>query len=217
MASHFARPAALSEGRAALWGGAVAGALAGLKADLATGGLTLGGGLLAGGVLGALGAAGAVRGFNKVRGLDQALLAWDAAVLQAAVESALLTYLAVAHHGRGRGEWAEDDPPTAWTAAVAAVLDARRADWQALWAGRAAWLALPPQAVAPQQPAGAVAPPCAASAPADFQMALAALLAGCVLDLLTRLYPAAADRLGLAGWVLPSTGAAVTPAALLAP
>ena len=62
LARHFARRMPVDEGRAALWGGAVAGALAGLKADIASGGLTLGGGLLAGGVLGALGALGAAGG-----------------------------------------------------------------------------------------------------------------------------------------------------------
>ena len=48
----------LDETQAAMWGGAVTGALVGLKADLLSGGLTLGGGLIAGGVLGALGSAG---------------------------------------------------------------------------------------------------------------------------------------------------------------
>nr|MCU0775098.1 GTPase domain-containing protein [Ideonella sp.] len=68
VASRYAVQAPLSEGKAALWGGALTGALAGLKADIASGGLTLGGGLLAGGLLGALGAVGLARGFNLVRG-----------------------------------------------------------------------------------------------------------------------------------------------------
>jgi hypothetical protein len=46
------------EGRSALLGGAMTGALSGLAADLMSGGLTLGGGMLAGGLLGALGGAG---------------------------------------------------------------------------------------------------------------------------------------------------------------
>ena len=198
MASYFARPGPVSEGRAALWGGLVTGALAGLKADLASGGLTMGGGLLAGGLLGALGAAGAVRGFNKIRGLDQPLLAWDEPVLQSLLQASLLGYLAVAHHGRGRGEWVQDEPPAAWTAAVAAVLAGQQAGWQGLWTQRAALLARPPVPVPALEPAPAAA--WAASAPVAFETALQGLLAQAVVDLLRRLYPDAAALLGLADW-----------------
>ena len=45
VAGQFARHERVPEGRAAILGGAVTGALAGLKADIASGGLTLGGGL----------------------------------------------------------------------------------------------------------------------------------------------------------------------------
>ena len=95
----------VGEGPAALLGGMITGALAGLKADIATGGLTLGGGLIAGGLLGALGAAGLARCYNLVRGTEQSWLAWNAEALDQAVEAALLRYLAVAHFGRGRGDW----------------------------------------------------------------------------------------------------------------
>ena len=57
LASHYQVRLRMDEGQAALWGGVVSGALVGLKADLLSGGLTLGGGLLAGGLLGALGSA----------------------------------------------------------------------------------------------------------------------------------------------------------------
>ena len=200
MASYFARPGPVSEGRAALWGGMVTGALAGLKADLVSGGLTMGGGLLAGGLLGALGAAGAVRGFNKIRGLDQPLLAWDAPVLQSLLQSTLLTYLAVAHHGRGRGEWRADDPPAAWTEAVAAVLAAQQPHWQALWLQRGALVTVPPpSAGAPVQGMAAHAS-VAAVAPLDFQVRLRGLLAQACTDLLARLYPEPAAMLGLTTW-----------------
>ena len=199
LASWFARPAPVSEGRAALWGGMVTGALAGLKADLVSGGLTMGGGLLAGGLLGALGAAGAVRGFNKIRGLDQPLLAWDAPVLQSLLQSTLLTYLAVAHHGRGRGEWRADEPPAAWTEAVAAVLAAQQAEWQALWAQRAAWLALPPP-VALEQAGALPQGGSSAEAPAAFHAALQRQLGAACSALLARLYPEAAALLGLSTW-----------------
>src|SRR5690606_20984903 len=103
LAEHYAVTRPLSEGKAAVWGGLVTGALAGLKADVASGGLTLGGGLIAGGVLGALGAAGLARGYNMVRGGDRTIVTWADAILDDLVVSALLSYLAVAHYGRGRG------------------------------------------------------------------------------------------------------------------
>jgi GTPase SAR1 family protein len=124
------------EGRAAVLGGALTGALAGLKADLATGGLTLGGGMLAGGVLGALGAAGLARGINLVRGTGQSWVAWGADALSGLTETALLRYLAVAHYGRGRGEWAESEAPPHWPGTVAAALAPRREALLQLWKGR---------------------------------------------------------------------------------
>jgi hypothetical protein len=88
-------PARLREGRAALWGGVLSGALAGLKADLATGGLTMGAGALTGGVIGALGAAGVARGVNVVRGHDGQALRWGADELGAITSAALKLPLAL--------------------------------------------------------------------------------------------------------------------------
>jgi hypothetical protein len=170
LAEHYAVREPLSEGKAAVWGGAVAGALAGLKADIATGGLTLGGGLLAGGVLGALGAAGLARGVNLLRGADEPTLAWTDAVLDDLARSALLAYLAVAHFARGRGEWAESESPAFWSDAVDAVLSARRDALQRLWAKRTS----------------------AGTAAADaLQAALAAWFTEASRALLQRLYPGA--------------------------
>ena len=136
LAEHYAARQPASEGRAAVLGGMLTGALAGLKADLLTGGLTMGGGLLAGGVIGALGAAGLARGYNLVRGVEQPTLSWSTTVLEELAHAALLGYLAVAHFGRGRGDWAETEHPAFWTAQVSAVLDARRDALHALWQRR---------------------------------------------------------------------------------
>jgi hypothetical protein len=139
VASRVAVQAPLHEGKAALWGGALAGALAGLKADIATGGLTLGGGLLAGGLLGALGAAGLARGFNLVRGHDGTQVRWSEESLAAAAREAWLRYLAVAHYGRGRGEWAEAEQPRFWIDAIEAAMSAEDGRWAKAWtAARAA-------------------------------------------------------------------------------
>ena len=126
----------VSEGRAAMMGGALTGALAGLKADMATGGLTLGGGLLVGGVLGALGAAGVARGINVVRGTGRNWVAWSEEALQAQVRAALLRYLAVAHFGRGRGEWAAGEAPAHWLQTVDDALAPQHSALLALWRWR---------------------------------------------------------------------------------
>ena len=126
----------LDETQAALWGGAVTGALVGLKADVLSGGLTLGGGLLTGGLLGALGSAGLARGVNVLRGTDRSVIAWKAAALDAMVEAALLRYLAVAHFGRGRGDWAQGEAPPHWHGVVTEALAPYHEALAAAWADR---------------------------------------------------------------------------------
>jgi hypothetical protein len=76
----------VGEGRAALVGGVISGALSGLTADLLSGGVTLGAGLVAGGVIGALGAAGVARGLNVVRGTDRSFAIWDEKALNQLTE-----------------------------------------------------------------------------------------------------------------------------------
>jgi GTP-binding protein EngB required for normal cell division len=133
LAEHVALKAPKSEGKSALWGGVVTGALMGLKADILSGGLTLGGGMLAGGVLGALGGAGLARGYNYVKGIDSASMAWTPEVLDDLTRSALLGYLAVAHFGRGRGEWTEVQPPAFWVERIEAALAPQWGKLHALW------------------------------------------------------------------------------------
>ena len=133
LAEHYAVQSPQSEGKAALWGGVVTGALMGLKADILSGGLTLGGGMLAGGVLGALGAAGLARGYNQVKGIDTPTLAWTPQVLDDLTRSALLGYLAVAHFGRGRGEWTEVQPPAFWVERIEAALAPQWVKLHAIW------------------------------------------------------------------------------------
>ena len=136
MADHYDVTENLNEGHAAVVGGLVTGALAGLKADLLAGGLTLGGGMIAGGVLGALGGAGLARGYNMVRGIDAITVTWTDAVMNRLVQSALLTYLAVAHYGRGRGEWAQSEHPAHWEKTVTDVLGQQHEQFTQFWRKR---------------------------------------------------------------------------------
>ena len=169
----------LPEGRVAVLGGAVTGALAGLKADIATGGLTLGGGMLAGGLIGALGAAGLARGINLVRGTGRSWVAWNAATLHALVETTLLRYLAVAHYGRGRGGWAEAEAPAHWPAAVAHALALQREALEALWKSRSRRPSKPTEPTDPAEAAEA----------ARLAAALEPLLATAARQTLAALYP----------------------------
>jgi Domain of unknown function (DUF3482) len=136
LATQFEVERRLDVGKAGVFGGMVTGALAGLKADIATGGLTLGGGLLAGGLLGALGAAGLARGVNVLRGGGPASVGWSAEAMAPLVDAALLRYLAVAHFGRGRGEWKSGESPAHWREVVAAALAPQREALGALWHSR---------------------------------------------------------------------------------
>ena len=128
--------APMHEGKAAMMGGVVSGALTGLAADLAAGGLTFGAGTLVGALAGAAGGAGLARGFNVLRGRSETKLRWDDELLDGLVASALLSYLAVAHFGRGRGEWREAEYPAFWREVVQQAVDGRRSALSSLWARR---------------------------------------------------------------------------------
>lgn len=136
LANDVVSEAPLDESKAAAIGGILSGAMTGLAADLAAGGLTFGAGMLTGGILGALGGAGVARGVNAARGDTEAAVRWDNALLDGLVVSALLKYLAVAHYGRGRGDWQDSEYPPFWREAVAAAVAARGAELGAIWALR---------------------------------------------------------------------------------
>jgi len=128
----------LDEGKAALMGGVLSGALSGLAADLAAGGMTLGAGTLIGAIAGALGGAGIARGYNVLAGRTESFVRWDDELLEGLARSALLRYLAVAHYGRGRGEWRESEYPRFWHDVVEGAVARGRAALAATWAHRSA-------------------------------------------------------------------------------
>ena len=70
--------------------------------------------MLTGAVLGAFGGAGIARGFNTLRRKSQTVIRWDPVFLQQQTRGVLLRYLAVAHYGRGRGEWQQRIYPEFW-------------------------------------------------------------------------------------------------------
>jgi hypothetical protein len=120
-------------GIAAILGGLMSGAAGGLAADVAAGGLTLGGGMVVGGILGAVGAGSAAKTYNMAKGEETNAVRWSEPFFQEITAAALLRYLAVAHFGRGRGEWEEGEHPSSWQAAVAAEVKREQARLRAIW------------------------------------------------------------------------------------
>ena len=166
VASDLAREGPLGEGKAAAVGGIVSGAVTGLVADLAAGGLTFGAGMLTGAIVGALGGAGVARAVNVVRGQTEDAMRWDDAFLHRLVTSSLLRYLAIAHYGRGRGDWRDSEYPSFWRDRVRDALSMRHAEYTAIFAMRG--------------------PPCDV---ARIEASLRPLLADTARALLLQLYP----------------------------
>lgn len=179
----YASSGPAKEGYAAVLGGLMSGAVGGLAADIAAGGLTLGGGMLVGGLLGALGAGGIARTYNMARGDDGDALRWSELFFTGLVRSALLRYLAVAHFGRGRGEWEEGEHPAFWQDAINETLEPRRAEIRAAWeAGKRA-------------------------CPDEVTARLSGLLESCAAGLLVRFYPQARTALSGSAKLEEATGA----------
>jgi hypothetical protein len=134
VATDFVVDAAADTGRAGVIGAAVSGALGGLVADLAAGGLTFGAGALVGGLLGAAGARGLAQAYNLMRGTETSTVRWSSAVRSKLVTAAGLRYLAVAHFGRGRGDFVESENPAHWRSVVEAAVNAEAAALEEIWA-----------------------------------------------------------------------------------
>lgn len=120
---------------AAVWGalsGIASGALAGLVVDLKAGGLTFGGGALIGGISGGLGAYALIKSYHLVRG-DDNKLHWSKEHFREQVKLALLSYLAVAHFGRGRGAWKRDPRPAHWQQEVSVIVEALKDKVDSVW------------------------------------------------------------------------------------
>ena len=128
----------LNEGTFGTVGAILGGAISGLAADLMAGGLTLGAGALAGAGLGALGAAGIAKGYNVYKGKDGTTVTWNEGALDRILKEALLLYLAVAHYGRGRGEWSRSEHPEYWSSTIEAAVAEQSGSLAEIWGGRKA-------------------------------------------------------------------------------
>ena len=121
---NFAIRAPVDKAQAGLIGAIVSGAATGVSADLMAGGLTLGAGALLGSLVGALTFAGAAWGFNASTDRNRPTVEFAPDFLHTLLVSAVLRYLAVAHFGRGRGNFVEGEAPPFWQAEVEAAMTA---------------------------------------------------------------------------------------------
>ncbi|MBW8897974.1 MAG: DUF3482 domain-containing protein, partial [Massilia sp.] len=168
---NFAVRAPIDKAQAGLLGAVVSGAATGLSADLMAGGLTLGGGALLGALVGALTAAGAAWGFNTTTDRDKPTVQFADPFLRTLLVGSVLRYLAVAHFGRGRGNFVEGEAPPFWQAEVERSVAAHEAELAHLWKTAR---------IAPDAPA--------AAAPVQ------ALLGRVIVETFEHLYPETAAR-----------------------
>ncbi|WP_298232133.1 GTPase domain-containing protein [uncultured Azohydromonas sp.] len=128
--------APLDRVRAGLGGAIASGAASGLAADAAAGGLTLGAGALLGALAGAVAFVAGAEGLNRARGLKDERLRLSDAALRGLLQEALLKYLAVAHFGRGRGEFEHDRLPEAWVEQARSRVEGAAAELDAVFAAQ---------------------------------------------------------------------------------
>lgn len=119
--------------KSALLGGVLSGAAGGLAADLMSGGLTFGGGMVAGAILGALGGAGLASGYRMLSGEKTPAVGWSPPFLDELAEQLLLRYLAVAHFGRGRGAFQQEEAKGRWRDVVSSHLQREASVLQGIW------------------------------------------------------------------------------------
>jgi hypothetical protein len=131
-ATDFGVPSHVSESVWTAVGAALTGAAGGLVADLKTGGMTFGGGTVIGFFAGGTGAWLLAKGLNLTRSDDHSVR-WTLEHFIAQAEIALVTYLAVAHFGRGRGSWQDAEHPPHWPPAARAELQHHRSNLEAAW------------------------------------------------------------------------------------
>ena len=124
----------VDETTSALAGGVISGALTGLGADLMSGGLTLGTGALVGAVLGAVGAAALAKGYNVYTDTGKRIVGWSPESLNDAFTKSVLLYVAIAHFGRGQGQWNRKDDPEYWCGVVHDSVNRYRDRLSQLWA-----------------------------------------------------------------------------------
>ncbi len=131
--NHLRIPEKVNESIWSAIGGAATGAAAGLVTDLLAGGLSFFGGAVLGAIGGGTGTYFLAKSYNLIQGNNN-VVRWTKNHFFEQVQLALLSYLAVAHYGRGRGEWKETNSSQHWQHTIQQVLGQYRDQFDQLWA-----------------------------------------------------------------------------------
>jgi hypothetical protein len=129
-------------------------------------------------LLGAFGARGVAKAYNLARGSRSSVVRWSPDFLTSRLAAALIRYLAVAHFGRGRGDFVAGAAPAAWLQAVNEALEKRRSELQSLWAAAVA-----------QETNGEASKETTAPAGNATGATLMPVASACAQEVLARLYP----------------------------
>ncbi len=123
----------LNERSGAVAGAVISGAVGGLGADVATGGMSMGTGMVFGAIMGALGGSALAKGYRLVGGFKQPAVRWSPIFLNHLFRAVLLRYFAVSHYGRGRGDYRDIDGNLAWHDAIDRAFQTRRQALERIW------------------------------------------------------------------------------------
>ncbi|MGI8601505.1 MAG: DUF3482 domain-containing protein [Verrucomicrobiales bacterium] len=131
--SHFGDQQKVNEPLWTAIGGLAAGLTTGLVADILAHGMTFFGGAVLGAIGGGTSAFMLAKTYNLVRGKTNYEVRWSFAHYFEQVQLAMLCYLAVAHFGRGRGEWEESEHPAHWREVVRDATGPEKERLERLW------------------------------------------------------------------------------------
>jgi hypothetical protein len=79
-----------------------------------------------------LGGAGAAAAYNVQKGHKENIITWSPASMEGFLLDTVLLYLAVAHFGRGRGQWEDSESPAFWKKLAEDIIKAQNIDFKAL-------------------------------------------------------------------------------------
>jgi GTPase Era involved in 16S rRNA processing len=119
-----------------LWtaiGGLATGLTSGVIVDILSHGTTVFTGTVLGAISGGVGGYMLARTYNLVRGKAGNEVRWSLAHYTEQVQIVLLCYLAVAHFGRGRGEWEDGEHPEHWREVVQEAVGMEQERLEQLW------------------------------------------------------------------------------------
>jgi hypothetical protein len=119
-----------------LWtaiGGLATGLTSGVIVDILSHGTTVFTGTVLGAISGGVGGYMLARTYNLVRGKAGNEVRWSLAHYTEQVQIVLLCYLAVAHFGRGRGEWEDGEHPAHWREVVQGAVAMEQERLEHLW------------------------------------------------------------------------------------